>query len=70
MKIVAIKKCSEGNDSVGDMWTETKIFEPTATLADVMGWISNGIGGFYKKDITLTVADEKEAAPWEQSKSK
>lgn len=58
IKIVAIKKMSAGNESVGEMWTETKIFEPSDTLSDVMDWIKNEYGGYSDKDIILTIAKE------------
>ena len=28
-----------GNESVGEMWTETKIFPESATLAEVAAWV-------------------------------
>jgi len=58
MKIIAIRKCSAGNESVGDMWTETKIFDPTATLAEVMEWNRVFQGCYSDKDIILTIAKE------------
>jgi hypothetical protein len=54
MRIIAIVKCSAGNDSVGEMWVETMIFDETATLKDVMAWFGNDI----KKNITLSIAQE------------
>jgi hypothetical protein len=36
MTVVIIKDMSEGNETVGEMWKETKIFEDTDTLADVL----------------------------------
>jgi len=54
MKIIAIKEMSAGNDTVGDMWKETKIFDETATLKEVMEFISNST----KKNIILSIADE------------
>ena len=38
MKVCAIVDRSAGNETVGDMWTETASFEDTATLADVLAW--------------------------------
>jgi len=29
---------SDGNESVGKMWQETKVFEDLATLEEVMNW--------------------------------
>lgn len=52
MKIVAIKDMSAGNESVGEMWKETKIFEPTDQLADVVKWV-----GTSKKNCVITIAD-------------
>jgi len=38
MKICAMVDRSAGNESVGDMWTETAEFDEAATLMDVMRW--------------------------------
>ena len=38
MEFVLIRKMSAGNDSVGEMWDETKIFDESATLKQVMDW--------------------------------
>ena len=35
---VVIREMSAGNDTVGDMWKETKIFNGNSTLNDVMNW--------------------------------
>jgi len=35
---VVIKDMSAGNESVGEMWKETKIFDENATLKEVMKW--------------------------------
>jgi len=63
MKVVAIKERSEGNDSVGSMWLETKVFEPTATVLEVLEWAGQfsypknaATGGKYGK-LMLTVAE-------------
>lgn len=37
-KVVAILSKSAGNSEVGDMWQETKIFESTDTINDVILW--------------------------------
>lgn len=52
MKIVAIKQMCEGNDSVGAMWQETKIFDGEAALVEVMAWV-----GSRERSVTLTVPD-------------
>jgi len=55
IKIVAIKEMSAGNETVGEMWKETKIFLPGDTLEDVMEWASTGKRN---DNVTLTTARE------------
>jgi hypothetical protein len=38
MKICAMVDRSAGNESVGEMWTETAVFDESATIADVLRW--------------------------------
>lgn len=38
MRVIAILHCSAGNDSVGEMWRETKMFQPDHQLKDVLAW--------------------------------
>ena len=54
-KIIAIKEMSAGNDTIGEMWKETKIFSPTDTLKDVMNWTRSRGGN---DNIILTIAKE------------
>ena len=42
--VIAIKEMSAGNDSVGDMWLETKSFHPSTPLRDVIEWGKNSSG--------------------------
>jgi len=35
---VVIRDHSAGNESVGEMWQETIVFDGTATLDEVMAW--------------------------------
>lgn len=37
-KYVIMRDMATGNESVGEMWQETKIFDGTATLNEVMNW--------------------------------
>ena len=53
MKIVAIKEMSAGNESVGEMWKEAKVFEETATLKEVMEFAEHR----KKKNITLVILE-------------
>jgi hypothetical protein len=41
-QFVVIQECSNGNESVGDMWLDTRTFPPTATLAEVWAAIAPG----------------------------
>jgi len=63
-KFVIIRDMSAGNESVGEMWQETKIFDGCATLDDVMEWaMSKDIGGlngpeYSRKRIQITKPHE------------
>lgn len=65
MKVVAIKKMSNGNESVGEMWHETKIFELDTPVKKILLWAG---GGYLTttKDILLTVAEEAPTAEQEE----
>lgn len=52
MKIVAIKDEADGNDSVGTMWQETKIFDSDTPLIEVMKW-----AGSYRRKVVLTIPE-------------
>ena len=59
-KYVVIRDMSAGNESVGEMWQETRIFNGTDTLTEVMVWALDGLQlGPSKKRITLTKADNR-----------
>jgi len=69
MQVIVIKDMSAGNDSVGEMWQETKIFDAKDTLNTVLQWASGGHpnhNGFVHEDytrkrITITVpCDQKD----------
>ena len=38
MKVVAILDKSAGNETTGEAWQETALFDDTATIADVLNW--------------------------------
>ena len=45
-KVVIIAEMSNGNESVGSMWFDTKLFEATTTLYDVLLWAEkHGVDG-------------------------
>ena len=51
-KYVVIRDMAAGNDSVGEMWQETKIFDGSATLDEVMLWaLSENYGNLPKDKI-------------------
>jgi len=54
MKIIAMIERSAGNDTVGEMWTETKSFNETSTLLDVYEWVASKTNrtGFLKEVTT------------------
>jgi len=54
MRIIAIKDMSAGNDTVGEMWKETQIFDEKTTLGEVMQWV-----GIHKNVILSIPEGEK-----------
>ena len=63
MKYVIIRDMSAGNESIGEMWQETKIFEGSATLDEVMTWAveNHQVSGisYSRKRITITKPHEQ-----------
>jgi methanogenic corrinoid protein MtbC1 len=54
---IIIRDMSAGNESVGDMWQETKVFNDNATLDDVMKWAMGDDFlnlNYSRKKITIT----------------
>ena len=48
---------SAGNESVGDMWTETKIFTGSQTIEEICSWVETRTnGGITKTKIVITSA--------------
>jgi len=58
-KIIAIKHCSAGNTTVGDMWRETKIFDPDTPVSEIIKWASDGYLVPLHSHLEITVADNK-----------
>ena len=56
MKIVAIKDMSAGNDTVGEAWQETKIFDSNDSILQVMRWVQST-----KKKVTLSIPEDDQA---------
>jgi hypothetical protein len=61
MKYVVIKDMSAGNEFVGEMWKETKIFEGTDQLDIVMEWALSKyiVNGPSHRNVVITVADNE-----------
>ena len=51
--VVIIDK-SAGNESVGEMWQETKIFPGTATIEEVMKWAMDSGDVYSRRRIIIT----------------
>ena len=52
-KFVVIQECSGGNESVGNEWLETKIFNGCVSLEEVFNWKATLNGACGKLIITL-----------------
>lgn len=65
IQYVVIVEHSAGNDSVSEMWKETKVFGPGATIHEVMKWalkedtnmLSDDCTKPSRKNVILTRAD-------------
>lgn len=64
MKFVITVSKSDGNETVGDMWTETHLFDGTATLAGVLKALGTDMSR-RRRNITITLAhdDRRVALP-------
>ena len=51
---VVIRDMSAGNESVGEMWQETKIFTEKATLKEVMEWACGKGCEYSSKRVVIT----------------
>ena len=59
MKIIAILHRSAGNDVVGDMWKETKVFDvETSTIKDIIKWVEDKNNGLRTMHLEITLAQE------------
>jgi len=55
--IVAIKERSSGNESVGSMWLETKIFTKDTPVGEIIAWGEKEGGKYGKLIITEAESD-------------
>jgi len=51
---VVIVDHSAGNESVGEMWKETKVFQGHTSLDEMMEWATGNEDYPSKKNITIT----------------
>jgi len=60
IKVVVIKDMAEGNETVGEMWQETKIFNSTEQIQNILDWAFKNcnLKTGSKRKITITVPDE------------
>ena len=58
MKVVAIKSMSAGNESVGEMWQETKIFDHNTPVGEIIKWAKGDHESQLKKHLVITEAEE------------
>lgn len=63
VKIVAMVDRSAGNESVGVMWTETKIFDITEPIENIYAWLTERLGmnnnvGKITANVKLSIAQE------------
>ena len=62
LKVVAVKECAEGNESVGTMWVQTAIFDASQPISDVLKWSENASNTYRKGTVRgrlmLTLADD------------
>lgn len=56
-KFVILQERSAGNETVGNAWTDTAVFPPTATLAEVWAWAADRGG---KTGRTMIRPDEND----------
>ena len=69
MEVIAIRDCSAGNDTVGEMWKETKIFDSSEPIQKILEWafsdqyeystrkLKDGFPS--RKNLTITVPDTR-----------
>jgi len=52
-KVIAIKERSAGNESVGDMWMETKSFDRETPIHKILEWAKDCSG-----KLTITIDED------------
>lgn len=60
MNIVAIRDMSAGNESIGEMWQETKIFDGSTPVIEIVKWAAGYVADdkyprqYLAKKLTIT----------------
>ena len=49
-RVIAIKERSAGNETVGDMWLETKSFDKETPVSEIIEW-----SGIHKGKLIITI---------------
>ena len=57
-RVIAIQERSAGNETIGDMWLETKSFDKSTPISEIINWASTCTG---KLIITIDEAEVKES---------
>lgn len=58
MKVCAMIDRSAGNESVGEMWTETAEFDESATLEQVIKWAGESKGFSFQLNVRLAILQD------------
>lgn len=57
MLCVAIRDKSAGNDTIGEMWKETKIFDQSQPISDVLKWAFGNTDLKSHGNLVLTIPE-------------
>jgi hypothetical protein len=57
--VVAIKEMACGNEVVGEMWQETKIFKESDSIEQILNWAFDACR-HSRKRVTITIPHEDE----------
>jgi len=57
--VVVIKEMSAGNESVGEMWKETRIFDKGEPILNILKWAFPDIErtGYSCRNVIITIPD-------------
>lgn len=58
-QIIAIQECSAGNETIGDMWLETKSFDNKIPIEEIIDWADGLSNAGGRLIITVDHANKK-----------